>query len=245
MKNSKRWGAPDLHSMLLGLAGLGIVVGAVARLSGSSEVADVAWAATTVIGLLPLVYSVGVDLLHRETGVDIIALLAMAGALALGEYLAGAVIALMLSSGQSLEGYADARARRELSSLVERAPRFVHRYSEEDLSSVPIEEVKVGDRLLVKPGEVIPVDGVALGQAVLDESALTGESLPVERSPGEQVRSGAVNAGAAFDLRAIATAEESTYAGIVRLVREAQSQKAPFVRLADRYALVFLPLTLV
>jgi heavy metal translocating P-type ATPase len=245
VKKSKRWGALDLHSMLLGLASLGIVVGAVSRLSGAPEVADVAWAVTTVIGLLPLVYSVAADLLNRETGVDIIALLAMAGALALGEYLAGAVIALMLSSGQSLEGYADARARRELSSLVERAPRVVHRYSEGELSSVPIEEVEVGDRLLVKPGEVIPVDGVALAQAVLDESALTGESRPAERSPGEQVRSGAVNAGAAFDLRSIATAEESTYAGIVRLVREAQSQKAPFVRIADRYALVFLPLTLV
>jgi heavy metal translocating P-type ATPase len=107
-----------------------------------------------------------------------------------------------------------------------------------------VEEVGRGDLLLVGPGEVVPVDGVAAAGVVLDESALTGESRPVRRDAGSLVRSGAVNAGPPFDLRAVTTAEESTYAGIVRLVREAQASKAPFVRMADRYALVFLPLTL-
>ncbi|TMK45829.1 MAG: heavy metal translocating P-type ATPase, partial [Actinobacteria bacterium] len=175
-----------------------------------------------------------------------IALLAMAGALGLGEYFAGAVIALMLSSGRSLEAFADARAHRELSSLLERAPRTVHRYSGNDLESIPIGEVRPGDVLLVKHGEVVPVDGFLVSEnCVLDESALTGESRPVERSKGEPLRSGAVNAGASLALRATATAEESTYAGIVRLIEEAEKQKAPFVRLADRYALVFVPVTLV
>jgi heavy metal translocating P-type ATPase len=185
------------------------------------------------------------SLRRRELGVDAIALLAMAGALAFGENLAGAVVALMLSGGEMLEIYAGARARKELSGLVERAPRVVHRYEEDRLTDPPIESVRPGDRLLVKPGEIVPVDGVLLdASAELDESALTGESTPVERRPGDRIASGGVNAGGPFDLRAVTTAAESTYAAIVRLVREAEASRAPFVRLADRYSLVFLALTL-
>lgn len=222
-----------------------VAIGAVLWVAGAHSSADVAWAAAVVIALIPLGFSVARDLLHRETGVDLIALLAMAGSLVLGQYLAGAVVGLMLSGGQALERYASGRARRELSALLARAPRIVHRYEHGDLTSADIAEVKVGDLLLVKSGEVVPVDGLlASPAAVLDESALTGESRPVDRSSGDRVRSGALNADAAFDLRAVATASESTYAGIVRLVREAETSKAPFVRLADRYAMWFLPLTL-
>jgi cation transport ATPase len=232
-------------SALLGLSVVGIVTGAGLALAGAHDAADLAWAIRTAIGIVPLAWSVVRDLVHRETGVDLIALLAMAFALAFGEYLAGAVIALMLSSGQALEAYADVRAHRELSSLLSRAPRTVHRYDEGELRSVDVALVQPSDLLLVKPGEVVPVDGVlSAGTAVLDEGALTGESRPVERQQGDPLRSGAVNAGPAFDLRATASAERSTYAGIVRLVEEAQRQKAPFVRLADRYALVFVPVTL-
>jgi heavy metal translocating P-type ATPase len=236
----------DASRAFLALAVVGLAVGGVLWAAGEHDAANVAWAATTVVGILPLAYSVANDLLHRETGVDVIALLAMAGALALGEYLAGAVIALMLSSGRSLEAFADARAHRELSSLLERAPRTVHRYAGDELESIPIGEVRPADVLLVKQGEVVPVDGFLVSEnCVLDESALTGESRPVERSKGDALRSGAVNAGASLALRATATAEESTYAGIVRLIEEAEKQKAPFVRLADRYALVFVPVSLV
>jgi heavy metal translocating P-type ATPase len=236
----------DASRAFLALAVVGLAVGGVLWVAGEHDAAEVAWAATTIVGILPLAYSVTIDLLHRQTGVDVIALLAMAGALALGEYLAGAVIALMLSSGRSLEAFADARAHRELSSLLERAPRSVHRYAGSELESIPIDEVRPADVLLVKQGEVVPVDGFLVSEnCVLDESALTGESRPVERSKGEPLRSGAVNAGASLALRATATAEESTYAGIVRLIEEAEKQKAPFVRLADRYALVFVPVALV
>jgi len=236
----------DASRAFLALAVVGLAVGGVLWVAGEHEAANIAWAATTIVGILPSAYSVAIDLLHRETGVDVIALLAMAGALALGEYLAGAVIALMLSSGRSLEAFADARAHRELSSLLERAPRTVHRYAGSELESIPIDEVRPADVLLVKQGEVVPVDGFLVSEnCVLDESALTGESRPVERSKGEALRSGAVNAGASLALRATATAEESTYAGIVRLIEEAEKQKAPFVRLADRYALVFVPVSLV
>ena len=222
-----------------------VVGGGVLWLAGVHWAADIAWAAAVALALVPLGISVGRDLLHRETGVDLIALLAMAGSLILGQYLAGAVVGLMLSGGQALERYASSRARRELSALLARAPQVVHRYDRGLLTAPGIGEVRKGDLLLVKPGEVVPVDGViASPSALLDESALTGESRPAERLAGDTVRSGVVNADAPFDMRALTTADQSTYAGIVRLVREAQESKAPFVRLADRYAMWFLPLTL-
>jgi heavy metal translocating P-type ATPase len=233
-------------TVFLVLAIAGIAVGGVLRLAGEREAADVAWAVTTAVGLVPIAWEVAVGVARRQPGVDVIAVLAMAGALALEEFLAGAVIALMLATGRSLEDFADTRAHRELSSLLERAPRTAHRYAGASLESIPIENVVPGDRLLVKKGEVVPVDGILESPtAVLDESALTGESRPVERASAERLRSGAVNAGGSFDLRAVATAAESTYAGIVRLVQLAQREKAPFVRLADRYALVFVPVTIV
>lgn len=222
-----------------------VLSGGALWLAGADQAADMAWGAAVVFALIPLGISVVRDLLHRETGVDLIALLAMAGALVLGQYLAGAVVGLMLSGGQALERFASARARRELSALLARSPRTVHRYERGGLSSPDIDTVRKGDKLLVKPGEVVPVDGVITSSvAVLDESALTGESRPAERPMGDTVHSGVVNAGAPFDIRAITTADQSTYAGIVRLVREAQISKAPFVRLADQYAMWFLPLTL-
>ena len=151
----------------------------------------------------------------------------------------------MLATGEALETYAEGRARRELSALLGRAPQDVQRYVDGGLETAPIASVVVGDRLLVRPGEVVPVDGLVRGRAaILDESALTGESRLVTREDGETVSSGVVNAGGPFDLQSIATAEASTYAGIVRLVEEAGRAKAPFVRLADRYALFFVPLTL-
>jgi len=235
----------DLQRLWLASSIVGIVVGAAFKLAGNDDAANAAWATITAIAAVPLIIGVVRGIARREPGVDVIALLAIIGSLALAEYVAGAVIALMLSSGQALEAYADRRAHRELSALLERAPQQVHRYEDGKLHTRPIEEVKVGDLLFVKTGEVVPVDGVLNGDAVFDESALTGESRPVERLRGDLVRSGAVNAGPAFDLHATSTAADSTYAGIVRLVEEAEKQKAPFVRLADRYALAFIPVTLV
>jgi heavy metal translocating P-type ATPase len=232
-------------TVFLALSVVGIATGGAFRLAGSAHAADLAWAITTAVGLVPIVWEVVAGVARRQPGVDVIAVLAMGGALALGEYLAGAVIALMLATGRSLEEFADTRAHRELSALLERAPRTAHRYAGAELRSISIEEVGPGDRLLVKRGEVVPVDGILESEnAVLDESALTGESRPVECVRAERLRSGAVNAGESFDLRAVASARESTYAGIVRLVEQAQREKAPFVRLADRYALVFVPVTL-
>jgi heavy metal translocating P-type ATPase len=239
-----------LTRAVVALVVAGIAGGGLAQWAGRPELAGRLWAATTAVALIPLIGSIVASLRRGQMGVDAIALLAMGGSLVLGQYLAGAVVALMLSGGELLEDYADARARKELSSLIERAPRSVHRYEglpgEERLVSRGVEEVAPGDLLLVKPGEIVPVDGLVAGSggAVLDEAALTGESVPVDHRPGDRVRSGAVNAGGPFDLRAVSRAEESTYAAIVRLVKEAEASRAPFVRLADRYSLVFLPLTL-
>jgi heavy metal translocating P-type ATPase len=231
---------------LLALASLGaLAAGALLHLAGLPAAGSLVWAASTAAILGPLVASVVRSLLHRDVGVDAIALVAIATALALGEYLAGAVVALMLAGGNALELYATRRAGRELTRLLERMPRVAHRRTKTSIEEVPVEDLRPGDLVIVRPGEVVAVDGVvASSTAVLDEAALTGEALPVVRACGAEVSSGSANAGDAFDLRATRAASESTYAGIVRLVRHAETERAPFVRLADRYAAGFLPLTL-
>ncbi len=222
-----------------------LVAGGILHALDFGEAGDVLWALTIVLALIPLTWSVIGTLRRGDVGVDAIALVAMVGALALGEYLAGAVIALMLSGGNALEAAAGRRARRELTALLERAPRIAHRRLEGQLEEVAVGELEVGDRVLVRAGEVIPVDGSVQSElAVVDESTLTGEPLPVSRPRGTTVSSGTLNAGEAFDLRAIRSAADSAYTRIVRLVREAEQHRAPFVRLADRYAAVLLPVTL-
>ena len=234
------------HIVLLGLALAGLVVGALSYLAGYAEAAQWAWSGATLVVLGPAIATAATGVLRREAGVDLIAVLAMVGALVLGERLAGAIIAVMLAGGGALEQFAVFRARRELSALVGRAPRIAHRRSGADLVEVAVAAVVPGDVLVVKPGEVVPADGLVLSEhAVLDESALTGESRLVRLESGEAVRSGGTNAGAPFELRVTAPAADSTYAGIVRLVRAAEESKAPFVRLADRYAVGFLAATLV
>ncbi|GIF02091.1 heavy metal translocating P-type ATPase [Paractinoplanes rishiriensis] len=222
-----------------------LAAGAGAWFAGARPVADALWFAATLVGLAQSSVSLAGAVRQRRPSVDVIAWLALVGALVVGEALAGALIALMLAGGVLLEARAAARARRELSLLAARAPRTARRYGPDGLLELPADQVGPGDRLLVGSGEIVPVDGRLLGPAVLDESALTGEPLPVDRPAGDDVRSGVVNAGTPFDLVATASAGESTYAGIVRLAEQAQAAGAPFVRAADRAAVVFVPLTLV
>ena len=223
----------------------GLTGGGALRIAGAIAPANVLWACTAAVALVPTTISVARDLLRRRAGVDIVAVLALGGTLGVGEYLAGAVIAFMLATGRELEARASARARRELSALLSRAPTVVHRVEGDELIAQAIDTVRPGDVLIVAPGEVVPVDGLlASDTAVFDESALTGETALVERVMGDSVRSGGVNGGGAFRLRSTATADESTYAGIVRLVRQAQESRAPLVRVADRFALWFVPLTM-
>ncbi len=232
--------------LLLLVLTLGLLVaGGVAWLLDRSGPADGCWLVGTLLGLVASVSWTVAALRRRQAGVDVIAVLALAGAVVVGELFAGAMIAVMLATGRVLEARADARARRELGLLLERSPRTARRRLESGVVEVAVEEVVRGDLLLVGTGEVVPVDGRLRTEASLDESALTGEPLPVERRPGEEIRSGVVNAGPPLDLVATATAADSTYAGVVRLVEQAQAASAPFVRTADRLAVVFVPLTLV
>ncbi|MEU8250629.1 heavy metal translocating P-type ATPase [Nonomuraea sp. NPDC048916] len=222
-----------------------LIAGAALHLAGYPAAGDVCWMAGTAVAVPPAAWWVISALRAGRLGVDAIAVLALVGALAVQQYAAGAVIAVMLATGRVLEDYALRRAKRDLTALYERAPRSAHRYEEGGPRVVPVGEVRRGDLLLVPSGELVPVDGVvARGAAVLDESALTGESLPVEYDEGQSVRSGVVNAGSAFDLRATGTVEESTYTAVIRLARETEADTAPVVRLADRFAAWFLPATL-
>ena len=222
-----------------------IVVGGVLWLAGEEGWADAVWGLGAAVVLVPLVVDTARSLLRGDVGVDAIALVAIVWALALGEQLAAAIVALMMSGGAALEAWAAARARRELRLLVERAPRIAHRHGPDGVEEVPVERLVPGDVIVVRAGEIVPADGVVVGlQAVLDEAALTGEPLPVTVPTGGEVRSGTTNAGNAFDVEVTRPASESAYAAIVRLVRTAESDRAPFVRLADRYAAVFLPFSL-
>jgi heavy metal translocating P-type ATPase len=223
-----------------------IVVGAVLWLIDREHGADLAWAAGAVVVLVPLVVSTVRSLQRGDVGVDAIALVAIVWALALGEFLTAAIVALMMSGGAALEAWAAGRARRELRLLVGRAPRVAHRYAGETLEEVAVEVLLPGDLVSVRAGEIVPADGTVAGpEAVLDESALTGEALPVTISTRGRVRSGTANAGDAFDLHVTSPASESAYAAIVRLVRAAELDRAQFTRLADRYAAYFLPFSII
>ncbi|MDE2375384.1 MAG: HAD-IC family P-type ATPase, partial [Hyphomicrobiales bacterium] len=232
--------------VLIAAAAAGLILGFATWGAGRHDLARWCWAAGTIPVVVGLLISMIRDLLAGRLGVDAVAFVSMVGALALGQELAGIVIAIMYAGGNVLEDFAVARAEHDLKSLIDRAPRIAHRRSDSLVTDVPIEQVSVGDLILVQAGEVIPVDGLIVGQtAVIDEAALTGEPIPVSRQEGELARSGTVNAGDAFEMRASTSANESTYAGIVRMVNAAQMAKSPFIRLADRYALLLLPTTLV
>ena len=232
-------------ALLLAVTALGLAGGGIAALAGAGAVRDALWLAAAAAGLGYALWATAGGIRRGRIGVDVIAVLALAGAIAVGELLAAAVIGVMVASGRALEEWAAERAQRDLHALLARAPRTARRYRGGSLETVPLDDIVAGDLLMVAPGDVVPVDGLVAGSAaVLDESALTGEALPVERGIGDTVRSGVLNAGGPFDLRAVTSAADSTYAGIIRLVAEAEETQAPFVRLADRYALWFLPLTL-
>jgi cation transport ATPase len=227
-------------------AAIAIAAGGLLILAGADAAAHTVWRAAVALLAAELAFEVGRTVaVEHSLGVDTIALVAMVGALALGQELAGAVIGLMFSGGAALETIASRRARRELTLLAERAPKVAQLRAGDRLEEVPIEQLSIGDVVLVRTGEVVPVDGtIASSEAIVDTSTLTGEALPETLPRGVPVLSGTVNAGAPFDVRADRLASESAYAALVRLVEQAQAQRAPLVRMADRYAGFFLPATL-
>jgi heavy metal translocating P-type ATPase len=233
-----------IRPYLAGLAAAGLAAGFGVQLAGLGAWSGAIWAAATLPILLALLIEIVTSLRRGDLGLDIVAALSMTAALAVGQDLAAAIVALMYAGGQYLESFAERAARREMTALLSRVPRSAVRHRDGRLEEVALDLVMPGDRLLVRQGDVVPVDGtVAAGVAVLDQSALTGEALPVNHGVDQAVMSGSTNVGEAFDLVATRRADESTYAGIVRLVEAAQRSRAPMSRLADRYAIIFLVVT--
>ncbi|HWX50741.1 MAG TPA: heavy metal translocating P-type ATPase [Roseomonas sp.] len=225
--------------VLLGLAG-----GAVCLALERAGPARWLWIAAA----LPVGLHVAGSLLHSlrggRLGVDVVALAAIVGSIVLDEAAAAAVIALMVAGGEALEAWAGGRATRALTDLVARAPRRAARIGAAATEEIDVSEIRPGDLLLIRPGDTIPADGTLEdAAATLDQSALTGESLPASFTHGAALRSGGVNTGSAFRLRAQHGAAESTYAAIIRLTQQAAAARAPLARLADQWALAFVGLT--
>lgn len=201
---------------------------------------------TLLIGTVPLMVETSLSVLQRKFGVDLIAIVAISTSLIVGQYVAGSVILLMLSGGEALEEYALRRARRDLTNLIERVPKTAHKFVLATLVDVPVGTLTPGDHIVVKPGEMVPTDGVVLdGTSMLDEAALTGEPLPVRKRVGSHILSGSIALDGLLTMLVEKTSATSTYQEIIRLVEQAEQSRAPFVRLADRTSVWFTVFTFV
>lgn len=226
------------------IALLGLIAAFVFYLAGMPDVYSAILMAVMIIGTIPVLWRMLRDLLNAHFGVDLIAIVAILGSFLLNQFLAGTVILLMLSGGEALEAYALQRARRELSALLSRVPTVAHVKRGGEIVDVAVSSVNAGDVLVIKPGEVVPVDGVVMdGVSEVDEAAITGESIPVEKRPASLLYSGSVNNDGVLEVRSTKSAGESTYENIIRLVKEASESRAPVVRLADRYSVWFTIIT--
>lgn len=228
------------HYYLFSLALMGAAIALALDLTGHDTIAH--WLLIIIMAaeLIPLLWRMVRDLQEGTYGVDILAATAIVTAIIMHEYWAGLVIVLMLSGGQSLEDYAEGRARRELDALLNRAPQTARVLRGRNEVKVKASEVQPGDKLVIRPGEVVAVDAEIIeGASSVDESSLTGESLPQARTVGDTLLSGSINLDGALTAQALRSAAESQYEQIIKLVRIASNSKAPFVRLADRYAIPF------
>lgn len=231
-----------LALVVIALAGL---AAGLAGLALGADWPGLVFAAATLPVLAALIVEIVTSLRRGDVGLDIVAALSMSAALGFGEPLAGNVVALMYAGGQLLESYAEGRARREMTALLGRVARTAMRIEPGGLHEVDVGSIAPGDRLLIRKGEVVPVDAtLASSGGSFDQSALTGESLPVTKATGDEVLSGVANAGEAVEIVSSRPAAESTYANIVRLVEQAATSRAPAIRIADRFAIWFLLLTL-
>ena len=220
------------------IAAIGLAAGLVAR-------SQTVFLVTLAAGGVPLVLQTVRGMLRGRFAADIVAMLAIITALILGQYFAGVVIVLMQSGGEALEAYAMQRASSSLEALLKRAPKIAHRVEGNEFHDVPVELVRIGDVLAVRPGDLIPVDAeVVDGTSAVDQSALTGEPLPLRAVSGTHLLSGSVNLDGALRVRALRPSAQSQYQQIVILVEQARREKPPIQRIADRVAVWFTPLTL-
>ncbi len=235
----------DFITSILILSFVALLFGSLFFWTSHTEAAKLMWFSGALPALGILIHKIINSISKKILNIDFIAAVAIVSALYLGEFFSAIVIAVMYLSGQALEAYAEARATEEMSALLDNAPRDACRITKDGLTIISIVEIHSGDRLLIRSGDTVPVDGLMQSTtAILDESILTGESEFVKRYKGELLRSGVINGGPPFEIRAVSTPEQSTYAGIARLVESARRSRAPFTRLVDRYALWFIPATL-
>lgn len=223
-----------------GLTLLAIIIALVLDLGNHDRYAHLLLGFAAIANSIPLVWGMINDLREGIYGVDILAATAIITSVILGEYWAGMIIVLMLTGGEALEDYAEKRAKSELTALISRVPTKTHMLKGRKLVEVTVSSVKVNDKLVIKPGDVVPVDcQVIEGESNFDESSLTGESLPVEKKVGDQLLSGSVNVEGSVIVKTLRIAKDSQYEQIIKLVQSAGISQAPFVRLADRYAIPF------
>lgn len=223
-----------------------ILLGGVFYLLEYSHTLKIFFNISLLILSLPILYGIGKSIFQGKFGVDLIAGIAIIGAFLLGESLAGLVIVLMLSGGQTLEEYAMSKAKYELTRLLARAPTHAIKVVGGVHHDVNIDDVNIDDEILIKSGTIIPVDGVIItGSSLVDESSLTGESIPIEKSVGMYVSSGTENTSGMLTIKALKKASDSHYAKIISLVKNASESRAPLVRLADKYAVFFTIITFI
>lgn len=228
------------HYKEFGLAIVAVIAGLILEFSGLHTAAHWVLGVVALISVVPLVMGMWEDVRTGSYGIDILALTAIVTSVALHEYWAAIVIVVMLTGGEALEDYAEHRAKGELDALLSRAPQKATVVRGRQTVVVKVSEIRVGDKVIVKPGEVVPVDAaITEGAASFDESNLTGESLPQAKSVGDELLSGSVNLDGAITAKCTNTSEDSQYEQIIKLVRAAQNSQAPFVRLADRYSIPF------
>ncbi|HET8671620.1 MAG TPA: HAD-IC family P-type ATPase, partial [Candidatus Saccharimonadales bacterium] len=225
---------------MFSIAVLGSVIALVFDIAGYDTATHWALTVSMLIVLIPLLWGMIDDIRHGTYGVDILAATAIITSIVMHEYWAGMVIVLMLTGGESLEDFAEHRARKELDVLLSSAPQKARILRGRKEVEIKASDVRVGDKLVIRPGELVPVDATILeGVSSLDESSITGESLPEVKKPGEIIVSGSINLDGALRAQALRVAQDSQYQQIVKLVRAATKSQAPFVRMADRYAIPF------
>lgn len=241
-----------------------LLVGGIAlifALTGRESVAAAVAISMVAVVIAFTAFDMTKDIIRGHYGLDILALVAMVATLLVGEYAAALIIVLMLTGGEALEDYAQKRAANELTELLDRSPKIAHiirgvsnKNASEDFSAtsqgesvedIPVQEVRLGDFLLVRPFEIVPIDAELISESAdFDESSITGESLPVTKYSGDEIWSGVVNGASAIRIRTIRSSEDSQFQQITSLVKQAQELKAPTVRIADRFAVPFTIISL-
>jgi len=212
--------------------------------SNYNDAAVYVWASGALLGLVLAVNWLIQAIRNKALGSDVLAVISIVATGLTNEWLAASIISVMLATGRALEIWAEGRASKHLDALVSRAPHDAHVFINNQYVDTPISEVQVGSIILIKAGEVVPLDGTLETEGLFDESALTGEPLPIWRAKDTEVRSGVVNAGSSVQIKTTTNSAESTYANLINLVAAAKQQATKGVRLANKWAVRFVPIAL-